>query len=232
MMKTDKARRNAVAAPAPWTLLALVLFLAGMTGTVGCGKSTKQQAPPKDTTDLSGQAVYGWTICPKWGALVYSNGQDIIWQDRQTGRRVNLTAPLQTADLPPDIKKAVLAHEAKLSVGQRRQKGSELYPSCSPDGSLIAFSAVRTNDNDDHGDDADSDIWAIRITAQLADDLRSGRSMSRDKNTPIYFGPLEFVQLTNLPKIQEAMPSFSPKGDRLLFLGRNNHLWSLPLSVR
>ncbi len=196
----------------------------------GCAKKTS--SVPEGTRDLSGAAVYGWTVCTKWNALVYSNGRDLIWQDRQTGRRINLTAPLARITVPGDVKKALLAHEGKLPMSQRRQKGSELYPACSPDGGLLAFAAVRTNDNEDHSDDADNDIWAIRLDARLVDDLRAGRSLSRDKESPVYFGPLHFVQLTNLPKIQETMPRFAPEGDRILFLGRNNHLWSRPLPSR
>ena len=170
--QTKRQSKSSVMGRHPWLSAALVASSAALL-LLGCSKKQAGSIPPEGTVDLSGSPVYGWTICPKWGALVYSDGRDLIWQDRQTGRRVNLTAPLAKAALPKDMKKAVLAHERKLPASQQRQAGSELYPACSPDGGLLAFAAVRTNDNDDQSDDADSDIWAIRLNAQLIDDLRA-----------------------------------------------------------
>ncbi|MCD6499043.1 MAG: hypothetical protein J7M25_12205 [Deltaproteobacteria bacterium] len=200
----------------PLSIGLVIVAAASSVILLGCG-SPSHAANNMNAAQVTQNGVYGWSFCPKWNAMVYSDGSDLIWKDLATAKRFNLTGVTKNhAD-------ALMKHKVK-KLGHVRQLGSELFPDCSSDGTLIAFAAHRENDNEDTSDDKDSDIWAIKVDEALINDLKSGRNLQGKGPIPIYTGPIRFIQVTNYRNMQESMPKFGPN-NQIYFIGPHKSLW-------
>jgi len=210
------AGNAASCAALPLSIGLVIVAVASSVMLIGCG-SPSNAANKMNAARVTNAGVYGWTFCPKWNAMVYSDGSDLIWKDLATAKRFNLTG------VTKKHANALMKHTIK-KLEHVRQLGSELFPNCSPDGFLVAFAAHRENDNKDKADDKDSDIWAIEINEDLVEDLRAGRNLSGKGPIPIYTGALQFFQLTNYRNMQESMPKFGPN-NQVYFIGPHKSLW-------
>ena len=195
--------------------LAIVLAML----LLACSEQGKTPLP--DGAKALGIApVFSYALLPDGGALIYSDGADLVLRDLATGREVCLTG------LDPDAKR-------KGEPGEKeRQPGAELFPAVSPDGRFIAFAAWRRNDNADRTDDKDCDIWLLAFDDALRAGLADPKNLKpvEGSTRQLYVGQLELVQATNVKAVDETMPAWDPLFPRLYAVGAGKALLSFDVS--
>ncbi len=193
---------------------AAILALACATKQEGGGQ-------PADRAELIAAGAAQASFDPSGNMFVFTQGMTLAVKKMGDDRVFHLTSSPPTEAVEPKSGDEPEAPEAGCVPAEPfaplagPQGGWHGHPAWSPDGRFIAFIAPWKDGNCDEGDDADWDVWLVRVDGL---DLHTWvKEVATDKDDPenksLYIlGPdgagLEYTQITNAPG-REQRPSWA-----------------------
>jgi len=199
-----------------------IFICAAAILALSCASKQEGGAQPADQAELIAAGAGTASFDPGGNMFVFTRGMTLAVKMTGDDRVFHLTSsPPSETDAAEDgapeeeqeAPECVPADPAAPVAGP--QGGWHGHPSWSPDGRFIAFIAPWKDGNCDEGDDADWDVWLVRVDGL---DLHTWvKEIAADKDHPekknhYIVGPdaagLEYYQVTNTPD-REQRPSWA-----------------------